>query len=61
MLQKVENADYLSDYFVIDIDLSEFLIGEAGNKIKNKIDHQMDEKTFLQRAGHNVYLKLLES
>ena len=55
----IEAASCLFDLIVIDIDLSDFELGEFGRKLIDEFD-DLDKGSFLREAGFHLYLKLLQ-
>ena len=57
---KIDNGDLDYDFYVIDLDLTNFSMSESVEDIKTSIDPKMDNETFKKKGGHVLFLRLLE-
>ncbi|MBC8213132.1 MAG: hypothetical protein H8E71_00605 [Candidatus Marinimicrobia bacterium] len=57
---KIGNGDLDYDFYVIDLDLTQFSMDEKSESLKKNIDRNLSNDEFKKKAGHVMYLKLLE-
>ena len=51
---RIDDGDLAYDFYVIDLDLTNFSMSEAIEDIKIKIDPKMDNETFKKKSGSRI-------